>query len=57
LQPQFAPAINEGAVERTKELIEQKTGGQFTPRPDTVPPPALVKQKLRDVVQQRRVRR
>jgi DNA replication protein DnaD len=51
------PAVNEVKVEATKKAADDKWDREFTPRPDTVPPPALVKQKLRDVVQQRRVRR
>jgi hypothetical protein len=52
-----APQINEAALEQTKELIEQKTSGTFSPRPDHVPPPAIIKQKLQEAAQQRRIRK
>jgi hypothetical protein len=51
------PIIDASAVEATKQLIEQKTGGEFTPRPDHVPAPVLIKQKLQEAAQQRRIRK
>jgi hypothetical protein len=51
------PQINVAALEATKQLIEQKTGGEFTPRPDHVPAPVLIKQKLQEAAQQRRIRK
>jgi hypothetical protein len=52
-----APAINDSAVETTKQTVEEKFSGEFTPRPDHVPAPVLIKQKLQEAAQQRRIRK
>lgn len=52
-----APQIDDSAVEATKRMIEQKVGGEFVPRPASVPDPVLVKQRLQQLSQQKGIRK
>jgi hypothetical protein len=51
------PQINVAALETTKQIVEEKFSGEFTPRPDHIPAPVLIKQKLAEAAQQRRIRK
>jgi hypothetical protein len=51
------PQIDAAAVEDTRRRIEEKTTGAFVPRPDNVAPPAIVKQRLQELSQQKGLRK
>jgi hypothetical protein len=54
---QNTPAINDSAVSATKQIVNDKFSGEFTPRPEHVPPPSLIKQRLAEAAQQRGTRK
>lgn len=53
----FAPAVDTSAVEATKQIINEKFSGEFTPRPEHVPPPAWVKTHVEEIAKRKRIGR
>lgn len=51
------PHVDETAVETTKQIVNEKFSGEFVPRPADVPAPAIIKQKLQQLSQQKGIRK
>jgi hypothetical protein len=46
------PAVDERRLEQTKQTVDEKFAGKFVPRPDSVPSPVIIKQKLQNLSRQ-----